>query len=289
MLLSTPFDDFIDLLAKLNASEQPLKAGSVSTHASSDSNGEHNFRDLRTWLKSSGIEEGSALREAHICLFTSNYQHGEDLEHAIGYAEKAGRGQTALNEACKDRGVGLRVLEMAPSMPHSLDKEWPEKDCMAAVAFGMEATAAGGDMLGIATLAAGADIMVDRLITALEKIPEEDTLVPTDSRAKEILECFRKNGGREVAAVIGALTAARTRQLPVLLEGDAAIAGLYILWRLDKSSIKDVQIAVPSSTKANSVCRKLGKQPILNTQNNFEAGCGVAVAMSTLSTVSSIN
>ena len=288
MLLSTPFDDFIDLLTKLNSAEQALKEGELPDVGPWAASGRDSFHCLGEWLRPDRGSDSGLIEQAHICLFTSNYDHGNDQQHAVEFAEKAGRGQTLINEACKDRGIGLRVLEMAPAIPHSLEKDWPEKDCMAAVAFGMEASAAEGNLLGIATLAAGADVTVNQLITELEKFSDESEPLSSSSRSKEILECFRKHGGREIAAVVGALTAARSKQIPVLIEGEAAIAGLYLLWLLDKNSVDNVRVAVPSTARMNSICEKLGKRPVLNVDNTLEDGCGVAIAMSSLFTLGSI-
>ena len=43
----------------------------------------------------------------------------------------------------------------------------------------------------------------------------------------------------------------------MLIEGEAAIAGLYLLWLLDKNGADNVRVAVPSTARMNSIAKSL--------------------------------
>ncbi len=290
MLPATPFDDFINLLVQLrNAEDEQLPASFLVSQAGDSAN----LDNLADWMTyGDGGSASSSSGENHICLFVSNYDHAENPELANGFAERAGKGKTLLNEACKDRGVGLRVLEMAPTVPHDVMADWLERDCMAACAFGMEAAAAGGTILGVTALAGGSEKIVDNFVHSLERTSDANGL-SSDVRqidrenGLEILHCLRERGGREIAAMVGAITAARSSRLPIVIEGDAAVAALYALWLIDPRSINHVQIATQVSAQFATVMKTVGKTPIIGFENNFEPGCGLAIAMSALKTLAS--
>src|SRR4029077_10053013 len=61
--------------------------------------------------------------------------------------------------------------------------------------------------------------------------------------AKDGFDLLRRLGGREFAAMVGAIVAARMARVPVLLDGYAATAAAAALFALDKTALDHCQVA----------------------------------------------
>ncbi|MBO6503791.1 MAG: nicotinate-nucleotide--dimethylbenzimidazole phosphoribosyltransferase [Kordiimonadaceae bacterium] len=285
MLTESPFDDLLNLIDQLPARDEESVQELVDRLIKS-----HNVKAGRsdaalswlTWLAGWQGKSKLSLRESHLCLFTSSYAGAGDTQEVEGFAEKAGRGQTALNQLCKDKGLGLRVLELAPSVPHNIDTGWSERECMAACAFGMEATAAGGDMLALSAFSAGADAVAQKLIVSLEGLNQDCP----DKR--DVLKCFKELAGREIAAMVGAIVAARSRRLPVVVEGWAAIAAMKVLYLVSPEAVAHVRAASSESASQTAVLASMQQEPLLSSFEGLPPGCGLAVALSALSPLISL-
>lgn len=286
VLTETPFDDLLNLIDQLPEKDEQAEAAMRSDLQSSLVGERPENTGLTSWLAWLAAWQGTSkitLAESHICLFTSSYVGADGIDQVAKFADLAGRGQTPLNQMCKDRGLGLRVLELAPTVPHDLESGWPERDCMAACAFGMEATASGGNVLGLSAISAGSDAVAKDLIMALD----EPSLKSAGKKA--VLNCMQEQAGREIAALVGAMIAARSRRLPVLAEGWAALCAMKILFLIEPEAIEHVNMATASDAAQRDVLESIGKQSLILPVSDLPAGCGVAVAISTLATLSNLN
>lgn len=282
-----PFADLVDLLDQMPAGD-PIASMRLSTMVSvADAAPRDDMAHMPAWLGAWQRNSAPKLAESHICLFVSSYADYSGTESLVGFIENAGKGQVPVGRLCKERGVGFRLLEMAVELPHVVSNNWPEKDCMAATAFGMEATAAGGDILGLAALAPGGDehcqSLCHSILDSLIQI-NQTTIVNSESNtfAFDILNLMKNRVGREVAALVGAMIAARSRSLPVLVESWPGLAALSILSAIDRSSTDHVKVASVENDAQAAIVRLLGMQPIVGPAVNLGAGCGVALALSTI-------
>lgn len=281
-----PFDDLIDLVKQLS---DTTVSGEGKQKIPSEADGaEHvDVGEILPWLATWQRKAKPKLNESHICIFASSYaEHGgqDDLKKFI---EGASKGQEPVSKLCKERGVGLRVLEMAPEIPHVVSQQWPENECMAATAFGMEATAAGGNIVGLAALAPGNELFCSQFCISLIKEINNKNQIVTDSSqsyisAIKILNSMRSEVGREVAAMAGAMVAARSRNLPVLVEGWSGLAALCILTAIDPASAGHVKVASVENNAQTAVANALGRSPIVGNLVNLGPGCGVAIAFSSI-------
>ncbi len=287
MSIRRPFADLVDLLEQLPAEDSVARTRLAAMVPTVNEVSRDDMAQMPAWLGAWQRTSAPKLAENHICLFVSSYADYSGSESLIGFVENAGKGGVPVGKLCKERGVGLRLLEMAVELPHVVSNKWPEKDCMAATAFGMEATAAGGDILGLAALAPGGDEhcqalcqnLIDNLINKNQGAtvkPDSDTLI------FDLLNLMKNKAGREVAAMVGAMIAARSRSLPVLIEGWSGLAALSILSAIDRSSVDHVKVAsIENDAQANAV-DLLGMQPIVGPAVNLGVGCGIALALSTI-------
>lgn len=292
MSMKTPFEDLKILLEQLPAVDacgerkvkdlQKVKGAQLSE-----------LEELSSWLAGWQGTKNPSVSETHICVLASSYS-GHDIEAATKFIAAASKGRAPVNKLCVGNGVGLRVLEMAPEIPHDLSGEWTESECMAAVAFGMEATAAGGHVLGLASLAPGAEASAYTIIMAclnnVEFTAPENEGWLTVARGylaglgedPNPLEVLKQYGGREIAASVGAIIAARSRRLPVVAEGWASLAATVLLETLQSGSCDHVKFAAAHTHMQREIMYKLNKQPLLNVVAPEEAGCSVAIGQGIL-------
>lgn len=289
MLTTTPFDDLCNLLEQLPPTDTESRDAVGRKLNPLVNEQENGFSSILQWLAAWQGSENVRLNESHICIFTSSNDNADNTEHARTFAERAGIGKTVLNQLCKDRGLGLRVLEMAPELPHKLSEDWSERDCMGACAFGMEATASGGDLLALSAIAPGSDAVCSDLVFKINELKQKIIdKTSSNSLSKELLNLMRESVGRDVAALVGAIVAARSRRLPVLIEGLPAIAACYLLWAINPDIIQHVRVATVSDAAQASAVEAMGMAPLIVLANDLEPGCGLALAVSAMAPLTAV-
>ncbi|MBC8239032.1 MAG: nicotinate-nucleotide--dimethylbenzimidazole phosphoribosyltransferase, partial [Alphaproteobacteria bacterium] len=94
------------------------------------------------------------------------------------------------------------------------------------------------------------------------------------------LEILRHLGGRELAAMAGAITAARLLQVPVLLDGYVATAAAACLAACNPGALDHCQAGHVSSEPGHQrLLDRLGMAPLLNLDMRLGEGSGAAVAI----------
>jgi nicotinate-nucleotide--dimethylbenzimidazole phosphoribosyltransferase len=89
-------------------------------------------------------------------------------------------------------------------------------------------------------------------------------------------------GGRELAAIAGAILAARRHQIPVLLDGFVATAAVVPLTRLDPGIVEHCRAGhVSAESGHRALLRELGLDPLLdlNMRLGEASGAGVAILL----------
>jgi nicotinate-nucleotide--dimethylbenzimidazole phosphoribosyltransferase len=301
MLTGNPFDDLRTLLADLPAGDTCAGRKISEGLATKPVDVDGGLAALAMWL---GTWQGTAspsVAQSHICLFASSYAGFGDGVDVRAFVDATAKGAAPVNLLCVDKGIGLRAIELAPEMPHDAGASWREADCMAAVAFGMEATAAGGDLLALTDMAPGGDAHALAVILACDRAGdltaqcEGEPLFDaagrilaaageaTEGRALDPLTALRCCGGREIAAAVGALVAARSRRLPVLVDGWAGLAAVAVLEAASPGAADHVQIAAVEDACQKVFVAALGKPPLLGTGIGAGPGAACALAVSVLS------
>jgi nicotinate-nucleotide--dimethylbenzimidazole phosphoribosyltransferase len=89
-------------------------------------------------------------------------------------------------------------------------------------------------------------------------------------------------GGRELAAIAGAVLAARHHRIPVLLDGFVATAAVVPLTRLDEGILDHCRAGhVSAESGHRALLRELGLEPLLDLDMRLgeASGAGVAIAL----------
>jgi nicotinate-nucleotide--dimethylbenzimidazole phosphoribosyltransferase len=106
-----------------------------------------------------------------------------------------------------------------------------------------------------------------------------ETAVARIGKNRDPLEVLRKLGGREIAAMVGAIVAARTERVPVIVDGFVTTAAAAVLHALDPHAIDHCLFAHCSAEAAHrAVLQKLGKTPLLDLNMRLGEGTGAALA-----------
>ena len=216
-------------------------------------------------------------------------------------------GGAAINQLCGTFGLGLKVFELAlesPTRDITLDAALEESDCAAAIAFGMQAIA-GTDLLCIGEMGIGNTTIAAAIACALYGGRPEDWVgrgtgvddaglerkVDAVRRALDLhrqhiadpFEVLRRLGGREIAAMAGAILAARHQRIPVLIDGYVASAAAAVLLKAEPSSLDHCVAAHCSAEFAHSrLLDRMGKRPLLDLGMRLGEGSGAALAAAIL-------
>lgn len=210
----------------------------------------------------------------------------------------------AINQICKTFDLGLKVFDLAIDLPTGDITEGAaleEAPCAATIAFGMEAVANGTDLLCLGEMGIGNTTPAAAIYAALyggkaanwagrgtgvdeagyqRKVAAIDAaLAHHAGHLADPLEVLRRLGGREIAAMAGAILAARMERVPVILDGYVVTAAAAILHAIDPSSIAHCLAGHCSAEAAHArVLEKLGLAPILDLGLRLGEGSGAALA-----------
>lgn len=213
-------------------------------------------------------------------------------------------GGAAINQLCATYDLGLKIFDLALDVPTpdiTLKDAFDEQTCAATMAFGMEAIAGGTDLLCIGEMGIANTTVAAAIYYALYGGRPEDWVgagtgvdeVGLKRKADVVrravgraavspqngLEILRRLGGREIAAMCGAILAARVERIPVIVDGFVATAAAAVLHKINPSSIEHCLFSHLSDEQAHhSVLARLGKRPLLDLGMRLGEGSGAAIA-----------
>lgn len=214
-------------------------------------------------------------------------------------------GKAAVNQICGVFGAGLRVFDLALDLPTPDIVEQDaltEAECAATMAFGMEALAGEPDLLCLGEMGIGNTTVAAAIFHGLYGGEAEEWVGPGTGSTGEVLarkiaavraavarskahlddplEVLRKLGGREVAAMAGAILAARLQRVPVVLDGYVVTAAAAVLKALDPTALDHCFAGHVSAEPAHrAVLERLGLRPLLDLDMRLGEGSGAALAI----------
>jgi len=250
------------------------------------------------------------LNRPLVAVFASS--HGVAKKNVSAYPASVTRamvdnfaaGGAAINQICKVNGLGLMVSNLALDIPSKDITEEPaleEADAAASFAYGMEAISGGVDLLCLGEMGIGNTTVAAAIYHALYGGAAADwvgygtgvdrqgyerktaAVAAAVARHKDCLadplEMMRCLGGRDIAAMAGAIIAARLERVPVVLDGYVVCAAAAILHALNSAALDHCLAGHISAEGAHKeVLRRLGKQPLLDLGMRLGEGSGAALA-----------
>ena len=212
-------------------------------------------------------------------------------------------GGAAINQLCKANGADLSVISLDLDLPTEDFTQGPamtDADCLDAVKRGAEAVNSAADILilgemgiGNSTVAAALSAAVfggdarewvgpgtgsDADGIALKTRVVEEGLARHGNKAP--LDKLAALGGREQAAICGAVLAAREACLPVILDGYICTAATAPLHAVDPELLAHCLIGHRSSEPGHRrLIDAMGKDPVLDFSMRLGEGTGAALAL----------
>lgn len=272
------------------------------------------LEELAVWLARWQGRQMPRVERSLTAVFAAN--HGVARQGVSAYpaevtaqmVENFIAGGAAVNQLCALAQADLRVYEMAldqPTEDFTLAPAMSEEDCARAIAYGMMAVEDGLDLLclgemGIANTTSAAALShallggeakdwvgrgtgVDDPTLARKIAVVEEGARRHREAADDPLETLRRLGGLELAAIAGAVIAARMARVPVLLDGYACTAAAAVLFRIDPTSVEHCQVAHLSVEPGHRhLCEAMDKRPLLDLGMRLGEASGSTLAVSVL-------
>jgi nicotinate-nucleotide--dimethylbenzimidazole phosphoribosyltransferase len=309
-----PFDDIRDLLRDLpgpnEAAVAKVRARDAILTKPAGSLGR--MEELVRWLAAWQGKSLPTVDRPLVAVFASN--HGVVAQGVSAYpaavtrqmVENFAAGGAAINQLCLAYDLGLKVFDLALDLPSGDITEGPalsERDCAATMAYGMEAVAGGIDLLCLGEMGIGNTTVAGAIYAALyggepeiwlgrgtglddaglvrKAAAVRKALALHAEALVDPLEVLRRLGGREIAAMAGAIIAARQSKVPVIVDGYVATAAAAILHALEPAILDHCLFAHASAEHGHAeVLKRLGRKPLLDLGMRLGEGTAAAIAAS---------
>jgi nicotinate-nucleotide--dimethylbenzimidazole phosphoribosyltransferase len=312
MTTGLPFDDIRNLLAKMPGPDEDARAAVRTRDAqlTKPPGSLGKLEKLAEWMAAWQGRHPPRVQRPVVAVFAGN--HGVVEEGVAAYpqavtAQMVANFQSdgaAVNQICKTYDLGLKVFELALEQPtNNITKEaaLSESDCAATLAYGMEAIAGGCDLLCIGEMGIGNTTIASALCAGLfggkgvewvgpgtgvdaaglaRKADAVDRAIALHKpHLSDPLETLRRLGGREFAAMAGAILSARIERVPVLIDGFVATAAAAVLFKADSTALDHCIVAHCSAEPGHrKLLKAINKEPLLDLGMRLGEGSGAALA-----------
>ena len=272
------------------------------------------LEDLTAWLAAWQGRQPPRIERPYTAVFVGN--HGVAARGVSAYPPEVTKqmlrnfidGGAAVNQLCALVDADLRVYELALDEPTRDFTDAPamsEADCARAMAYGMMTVEEGIDLLALGEMGIGNTTSAAALCHALYGGTAADwagrgtgiddarlkhkTAVIEAAVAKhraalsDPLEVLRHFGGYELAAILGAVMAARVARVPVVLDGYACTAAAAVLHALDPLGLEHCVVAHRSAEPGHArLLERIGQTPILDLGLRLGEASGAVLAIPVL-------
>lgn len=269
------------------------------------------LEQLTHWMSLWQGKHPPTSRRPRVAVFAGN--HGVTVHGVSAFPQTVTRqmvenfvaGGAAVNQLCTVMDADLRVYELGldqPTADFTQEAALSDEECARAIAYGMMAVEPGVDVLAVgemgignSTSAAalcyglfggearewvgpGTGVSGERMQTKLRVV--EDGVSRHREWCRDGMDWLRAVGGLELAAIVGAIVAARMARVPVLLDGFACTAAAATLWAVDRHALDHCEIAHVSAEPGHRrLLDRMGRKPILDLGMRLGEASGAALAL----------
>jgi nicotinate-nucleotide--dimethylbenzimidazole phosphoribosyltransferase len=262
-----PFEDIRALIGELKPADEAGRAGALQAlERIAPASALGALAEIVGWI--AAWRGAARVLRPVIALYAGAHAGAGDVADVRARMEAIAAGGAPVSRAAQHLGAGLDVFDLAVDRPVSAEG-MSERECAATMAFGMEALAKQPDLLILGAFGAGVEAAASALLEALER----DRTQP--------LESLRRFGGRQAAAIAGAILAAGVQRTPVLLDGAAALAAAAVLHSLEPAAIAHCRLGAPLDIPAaRPASGRLGLAPLVDVGVTAVDGTGSTAALS---------
>ncbi|PHP64937.1 nicotinate-nucleotide--dimethylbenzimidazole phosphoribosyltransferase [Zhengella mangrovi] len=307
MANTTPFDDFRALIGNLpNPDKQALAEAGEARKALLAGEGLGRIGTIAQWYSGWRGNARQPVMKPLTAIFAGNHGFVAANRGPWSLAETQRRvdlcaaGGGMVNQVCEAQNISLKILDLAlehPTGDITVEAALDERQCAATMAFGMEAIMGGVDLLALGDIGAGNGAVAGALMAcAFGGKPADwagDPATPEGQARRAVieaafathgdaladpLEALRRVGGREFAAMAGAILAARMERVPVVLGGIAPLAAAAVLWKVNPLATGHCVLADLSGEPGEAdAARRLGLKPLLDFGIGLGEGASAAL------------
>lgn len=293
----------------------------AATRAATDRNGQltkppgalGRLEDLAIWYAGWRGDAQPQINAPQIVVFAGN--HGVTDQGVSAFPPEVTvqmvmnfeHGGAAINQLAKSAGAKMTVHALdldRPTADFTKKPAMTEDQLLAALRTGWAAVDPNADLLVVGEMGIGNTTAAAAIACALyggeasdwtgrgtgvddaglankTRVVAEGVALHGDSR--DGLETLRCLGGREIAAMAGAIAAARVLRIPVILDGFICTSAAACLDGLSPGALAHAVAGHQSGEGAHAtMLAKLGKAPILNLGLRLGEGSGAALAINIL-------
>jgi nicotinate-nucleotide--dimethylbenzimidazole phosphoribosyltransferase len=309
---ATPFEDIRGLVAAMPAFDQEAAtaARARNNQLTKPQGSLGRLETIAEWMAGWQGKSRPAADNTMAAVFAGNHgvaARGVSAYPAAVTAQMVANfraGGAAVNQLCKSFGVGLKVFELAldiPTRDFTAAAAMEDGECVATMAYGMEAIHGDIDLLAIGEMGIANTTSAAAIAAALfggeaaawvgpgtgvegEALARKVEAVQAGierhrSRLDDPLAVLACLGGREIAAMTGAVIAARLQRIPVVVDGYVATAATAIVAAMRPDGIDHCLFAHRSAEPAHgALLERLGKAPLLELGMRLGEASGAVVA-----------
>ena len=269
------------------------------------------LEEIASWLATWQGRHPASVNHPRVAVFAGN--HGVADLGVSAYPKEVTQqmvlnfqaGGAAINQLCKNADADLRVYEMCLDQPTQDFTQGPalsEEEAARAMAYGMMCVEPGIDLLCVGEMGIANTTSASALAAALFGGSGTDWAGPGTgvkgaqlmrkaqvidqglarhrSKFNDGFEIMRCLGGHELAAITGAVMAARLARVPVLLDGFASTAAASILLKSHPGALDHCLVAHCSAEPGHRrLLTEIGKKPLLDLGMRLGEASGAALAV----------
>jgi nicotinate-nucleotide--dimethylbenzimidazole phosphoribosyltransferase len=306
-----PFDDFRALVRRMPGPDEAAaaKVRERDRRLTKPAGSLGRLEEIAEWLAAWQGRAPPAVHRPLVAIFAGN--HGVAGRGVSAYppavtrqmVENFAAGGAAINQICLTHDLSLKVYDLALDVPTGdivTGAALEETECAATMAFGMEAIA-GTDLLAIGEMGIGNTTAAAAVYAALlggrgkdwagagtglddaglrrKREAVDAALSHHTGHLRDPFEVLRRLGGREIAAMTGAILAARMNRVPVVVDGFVATAAAAVLHAFDPKALDHCLFGHVSAETGHAVAlERMGKRPLLDLGMRLGEGTGAALA-----------
>lgn len=269
------------------------------------------LEELAEWLSTWQGQHPPVVRSPRVAVFAGNHgvaARGVSAYPAAVTAQMVANfqnGGASVNQLCRVADADLRVYELDldnPTRDFARGPAMDEEECCRAMAYGMMACEMGVSLLALGEMGIGNSTAAAAIACALfggdaagwvgrgtgvddaglaRKIDAVNAGLAANPGATddpfEALRCF---GGYELAAIAGAILAARMARVPVVLDGFACTAAAAVLFKADRRALDHCVVSHRSVEPGHArLLEILDKRPLLDFDMRLGEASGATLAI----------
>jgi nicotinate-nucleotide--dimethylbenzimidazole phosphoribosyltransferase len=272
------------------------------------------LEDLAIWLATWQARHPPRLDQLRTLVFAAN--HGVAARGVSAYpaavtaqmVQNFVAGGAAVNQLCRVFDAGLKVYEMNLDTPTGdivVEPAMSDEECAKAMAYGMMAVEPGIDALALGEMGIGNTTAAAALCAGLFGGPAEvwtgpgtgvagaaltvkrrtvgEAVARHRDAARDPFDLLRRLGGLELAAIAGAVMAARLGRVPVVLDGFASTAAAAVLFAAEPRALDHCVVAHLSAEPGHGrLVEQIGQRPLFDLGMRLGEASGATLAFAVL-------